>query len=102
MLTFAGLTLAALAGRRFRLCAGLFLPVALTAAAFVALLGPEYRFNAFYATSLSPFDPRNLPANAVRVVVKGAFPLAASAAALVALPGLRWLRPDEALALRAC
>jgi len=102
VLTLAGLTLAALAGRRYRMFAGLLLPVALTAAAFVALLGPEYRFNAFYATSLSPFDPRNLPANAVRVVVKGAFPLAAAAAGLVALPGLRWLRPDEALALRAC
>jgi len=46
-------------------------PLVLTGVAFVALLGPEYRYNAFFATSLSRFEIRNFASMAFRVPLKG-------------------------------
>lgn len=101
-LTLFGLLTAALLGRRYRLFAALLAPVVVTAAGCALLLGPEYRYNAFFATSLSGFDLHNLAVLVPRVLIKGAFPLAAAVASLWALTRVSWLRPDQKLVLKAC
>ena len=98
----AGLLLSALVQRRGRFLVGLALPVVTVGVAFAAGLGPEYRYNAFFATSLSAFELRNLPHLAARLALKGAFPLTAAVFALLLLPRAHWLREDERTSLVAC
>lgn len=97
-----GLLISALLNRRYRYAFAMMIPLVLTGVAFIALLGPEYRFNAFFATSLSQFELRNLASMAIRVPLKGAFPLVAAIAALVTLPRMSWMRRDEAVCLKTC
>ncbi|MDR3622489.1 MAG: hypothetical protein P4L85_24270 [Paludisphaera borealis] len=78
------------------------IPVVLTVIAFVIGLGPWYRYNAFVATSFSPFHIQNLSSFLVRIPLKGAFPLAAAVMALPMLSRIPWLRADEATTLRTC
>ncbi len=97
-----GLLVSSLARGRIRLGVALLLPAMTTGIVFAALLGPVYRYNAFFATSLSSFDLRNLARLSCSLLVKGAFPLAAAVATLPILSHLSWVRPDEASALKAC
>ena len=57
---------------------------------------------AFFATSLSSFDLRNLVHLGVRLGLKGAFPLACAVAALLTLRRASWLGRDERMSLVAC
>jgi hypothetical protein len=102
VLILGGLILSALIQRRWRFLASLVAPVAATVAAFALLLGPEYRYNTVFATSLAGFDFKNLVVIGAHFAVKGIFPLAVSILALVVSPRISWLRRDERLTLAAC
>jgi hypothetical protein len=102
VLILAGLILSALIQRRWRFLAALVAPVAATVAAFTLLLGPEYRYNTVFATSLAGFDFKNVLVLTAHFAIKGVFPLAVSILALVVLPSARWLGRDERITLAAC
>ncbi|APW61651.1 hypothetical protein [Paludisphaera borealis] len=102
VLILGGLILSALIQRRWRFLAALIAPVAATVAAFTLLLGPEYRYNTVFATSLAGFDFKNVVVLAAHFAIKGIFPLAVSILGLVVLPRAGWLRRDERVALAAC
>lgn len=102
VLIFVGLVVASLIQRRYRFLAALALPVVAVAVAFATLLGPEYRDNVFFATSISGFNLHNLTHVGGRLVLKGAFPLSAAALGLIVPPSVGWLRRDERVALSAC
>ena len=102
VLIFIGLVAASLLQRRYRFLAAMCLPVVATAVAFATLLGARYRYNVFFATSLSGFDIRNLAHVGGRLVLKGALPLSAAVFGLRALRGVAWVRRDERVALSAC
>jgi hypothetical protein len=99
---FLGLVTAAMIQKRYRLLIGLAIPVLAVVIALPGLLSPQYRYNAFVATSFSGFDPRNLAHLAVQLAVKGAFPLTAAIIAIAALPRIPWLRADERITLSTC
>ena len=98
----AGLCLSAIIQRRGRFLVALALPVVAVGVGFAACLGPEYRYNAFFATALSAFELRNLAHLTTRLALKGAFPITAAVFALFLLPRAHWLREDERTSLVAC
>ncbi len=102
VLIFVGLVIAAVVQKRYRFLAALSVPLLVVGFVFAVLLGPDYRYNAFFATSLSGFSLKNLFHLVIRLATKGAFPLAVSLVALRSLPSVRWLRPDERAGLTAC
>ncbi len=101
-LTLVGLVVAGLIQKRYRFVAALSIPVLAVVIGMMAALGPEYRYNAFFATSLSGFSLHNLADLSGKIAVKGAFPLAAAIVALAMLPGMSWLRRDERITLVSC
>ncbi|WP_165231797.1 hypothetical protein [Aquisphaera insulae] len=102
VLIAAGMVLAALWQRRFAVAAMLVIPPAVVIAACLTLLGPDYRANVLWATSLSSFSIRNMTHMAAQLGVKGGLPLLASAAVLPFLRRASWLRADERTTLLAC
>ncbi|MDG3007558.1 hypothetical protein [Paludisphaera mucosa] len=102
VLVFGGLLLAAMYQRRWRFLAGLVPPVVATIAGLHLLLGPEYRYNTVFATSLAGFDVQNVTTLSAHLAIKGILPLAVSILALATMRGAAWLRPDERIALAAC
>ena len=102
VLILGGLILSVLIQRRWRFLAAMLAPVAATVAGFQVLLGPEYRYNTVFATSLAGFDFRNVVVLGTHFAVKGIFPLTASVLGLAVLPRAGWLRRDERVALAAC
>ncbi|QEH37576.1 hypothetical protein OJF2_61670 [Aquisphaera giovannonii] len=102
VLIAGGMVLAAIWQRRYAVAAMLMLPSALVVAAFLAILGPDYRANVLWATSLSAFSLANLARMASLLAVKGGLPLLASAAALPFLGRAGWMRREERATLVAC
>jgi hypothetical protein len=102
VLIAAGLVLAALARRRYVPAGLLLLPLALAAATCLLTLGPNYRANIIWATSLSAFSSQNLARMAIQVILKGGLPLLASAACVALLHRAAWIRPEERSTLIAC
>jgi hypothetical protein len=102
VLILGGLILSALIQRRWRFLAAMLAPAAATVAGFHLLLGPEYRYNTVFATSLAGFDFRNVVVLGTHFAIKGIFPLAVSMLGLAVLPRAGWLRRDERIALAAC
>lgn len=102
VLIAAGLVLAALARRRYVPAVLILLPLVLTAATCLLVLGPDYRANTVWAASLSAFSLQNLARMAAQVALKGGLPLVASAAVVAVLHRIDWVRPEERLALVAC
>lgn len=99
---FLGLSIEALFHKRKNFLIALILPVASTIALFAALLGPVYRYNAFFASSLSSFHIANLVKLAVKIPLKGALPLAAAICSFPLLKNERFFRTDEASVLKTC
>lgn len=102
VLILGGLILSASYQRRWRFLAAMLAPVATTVAGFHLLLGPEYRYNTVFATSLAGFDFKNVVVLGAHFAIKGIFPLAASILGLAVLPRAGWLRRDERVSLAAC
>ena len=102
VLILGGLILSALIQRRLRFLAAMLAPVAATVAGFHVLLGPEYRYNTVFATSLAGFDFKNVVVLGTHFAIKGIFPLAVSVLGLAVLPRAGWLRRDERIGLAAC
>lgn len=102
VLIFGGLFLAALYQRRWRFLVGLVPPVLATIAGLTVFLGPDYRYNTVFATSLAGFDFQNITTLSGHLAVKGILPLAVAALGLAATRRAPWLRVDERLALAVC
>jgi hypothetical protein len=102
VLIFGGLILAALYQRRWRFVAGLVPPVLATIVGVNLLLGPDYRYNTVFATSLAGFDCHNITTLSAHLAVKGILPLAVSILGLATMRRAGWLRADERIALTAC
>jgi hypothetical protein len=94
--------LASLARRRYASAGLILLPLALAAAGCLLVLGPDYRANVVWATSLSAFSWQNLARMAVQVMLKGGLPLLASAAVVALLHRAAWVRAEERTTLLAC
>lgn len=102
VLIAAGLGLAALVRRRYLPAGLILLPIGITAGACLLVLGPDYRANVVWATSLPTFAWHNLGRMALQVMVKGGFPLVISGVSLALLPLVAWIHPEERWTLTAC
>jgi hypothetical protein len=102
VLIAAGLVLSALARRRFVPAGLIVLPPVLAAAGCLSIMGPDYRANVVWATSLSAFSWQNLARMVIQVALKGGLPLLASAAVIAPLRRAAWIRPEERTTLIAC